>query len=482
MGLWDPRAPELLIWERHFKKRLMVDIIWISFHSFDIWYWWIGIWKLKPSTAPEGTLIYFSYVGQIDVFGWISIPARIITGVALLWLWSDIILATLQQVQRRRFDRIIDTAKLLDLTSRWLREIENPCQLPRMTAPEDMTETPDVALQLGLGHSRNTSRLSIRLSGADQSYSSPASLVLDKPTFEQRKADQDLNKESFRTTQVEGGALPSYSRPPRAGTGLLRRGLLRWPSNKGETNSGPSPPSYSPYAPNLNSTYKAMELLKASYQPPRKSRNRWQRTFRCMLAPYICLYYILLLLPTLLTHPFHGSLLLALLSHGSNLNYSRQTSYPQAILRALKHPNCTTLNSKDILLASRILLTTTPPPKPGKWTMISLGWATFAACSVLVISVELTINWNAIQGVNNLNTVGQLIPFCLGVGGLGKVFWAALMEKDRRDSERVCYYGRCTSVERRGEWKEVVEGWERCREAFEREERDGLVGEGKAGV
>lgn len=47
----------------------MVDIIWISFHSFDIWYWWIGIWKLKPSTAPEGTLIYFSYVGQIEVFG-----------------------------------------------------------------------------------------------------------------------------------------------------------------------------------------------------------------------------------------------------------------------------------------------------------------------------------------------------------------------------------------------------------------------------
>lgn len=64
--------------------------------------------------------------------------------------------------------------------------------------------------------------------------------------------------------------------------------------------------------------------------------------------------------------------------------------------------------------------------------MISFGWATFAACSVLVISVELTINRNAIKGVHNLNTVRQLIPFCLGVGGLRKVIWAAFMEKDRR--------------------------------------------------
>ncbi|TID15936.1 hypothetical protein E6O75_ATG08994 [Venturia nashicola] len=478
MGLWDPRAPELLIWERHFKKRLTVDMIWICFHSFDIWYWWFGIWQLKPSTAPEGTLIYFSYVGQIDVFGWVSIPARTITAVALLWLWSDVILATLQQVQRRRVDGAIEPVKLLRLTSRWLKGIEHSYRLPRVIAPEDTLETPDVALPPGFGHSRNSSRLSIELNDADQSHSRPVSLISDKMTLEQRSTDQELTKEPFRTTLLEGGALPSYSRPARTGTGLLKRGLLRWPSNKEEAAFGSPPSSYTPYEPKFDDIYKAVELLKTCYQPPPGSKSRWQKISRCFLAPYICLHCIIFLPPALLTHHFHGSLLLAILSHGSNLDYSRKTSYPQAILRALHHPSYTVLKSQDILLASRILLTNNPPPKPGKWTLISLGWATFAACSVLVISVELTINWNAIKGVNNLNTVGQLIPFCLGVGGLGKVLWAATMEKDRRDSERVCYYGRCTSVSRRGEWKEVAEGWERCRVAFEREEIETLVEEG----
>ena len=43
---------------------------------------------------------------------------------------------------------------------------------------------------------------------------------------------------------------------------------------------------------------------------------------------------------------------------------------------------------------------------------------------VLIIQVELTIAWNHVSGLSSLTTLGQLIPFILGVGGLLKILWA----------------------------------------------------------
>jgi len=110
-----------------------------------------------------------------------------------------------------------------------------------------------------------------------------------------------------------------------------------------------------------------------------------------------------------------------------------------------------------------------PPLPPTRWKIVGLGWATFGACSILVIGTELTIQWNEIRGVQKLGSVGQLIPFCVGVGGLFRVVWAAVMEQERQDKERWCYFGRCNSADRRDEWKEASEGFQRCRDAFEKE-------------
>ena len=42
---------------------------------------------------------------------------------------------------------------------------------------------------------------------------------------------------------------------------------------------------------------------------------------------------------------------------------------------------------------------------------------------ILVIQVELTIVWNHVDGLRSLSSLGQLIPFVLGVGGLLKILW-----------------------------------------------------------
>lgn len=43
---------------------------------------------------------------------------------------------------------------------------------------------------------------------------------------------------------------------------------------------------------------------------------------------------------------------------------------------------------------------------------------------LFITQVELTIVWNHVSGLNSLTSLGQLIPFILGVGGLLKVLWS----------------------------------------------------------
>ncbi|KXJ88834.1 hypothetical protein Micbo1qcDRAFT_206977 [Microdochium bolleyi] len=50
----------------------------------------------------------------------------------------------------------------------------------------------------------------------------------------------------------------------------------------------------------------------------------------------------------------------------------------------------------------------------------------FVIASIIVVATELTIAWNGVTGVNQLNSAGQLIPFVVGVGVLGRVIYLAI--------------------------------------------------------
>ncbi|OCL13174.1 hypothetical protein AOQ84DRAFT_372415 [Glonium stellatum] len=92
-----------------------------------------------------------------------------------------------------------------------------------------------------------------------------------------------------------------------------------------------------------------------------------------------------------------------------------------------------------------------PPPPPDRRTIIGDAIITASIFIQLVISTELTIQWNYVQGVQSILPVGQLIPFCLGVGALVKVVWGALFE----EQEEGCGLA-CREAKRKEEWKEVA--------------------------
>lgn len=78
---------------------------------------------------------------------------------------------------------------------------------------------------------------------------------------------------------------------------------------------------------------------------------------------------------------------------------------------------------RHVSIASDILLTQMPLVIKTR-TWILMAAYQFAFIALLILQVELTIAWNHVSGLNSLSTLGQLISFILGVGGLIKVLWA----------------------------------------------------------
>jgi hypothetical protein len=234
----------------------------------------------------------------------------------------------------------------------------------------------------------------------------------------------------------------------------LRYRLLGWRSD--DENLG-STPVYT-YHPSLESVCIASDFL--------ISINEWTpKRWKTFLYCYIGLYAYLFMLPfAVLTNPFRPRVLLAISSHFDALHFGLKVPRPLAYVRAIRHPAYRTLRPEDIALASRIQLTNKPPGPPTKSQLFSWAWALFGTCSLLIIGTELTINWNNIQGVDSLQTVGQLIPAAIGVGGLARTIYSALFERD--EEEAMCM-NLCKLKPRKDAWKEAGEAFEIAVKALE---------------
>ncbi|CAN9110845.1 unnamed protein product [Alternaria alternata] len=130
----------------------------------------------------------------------------------------------------------------------------------------------------------------------------------------------------------------------------------------------------------------------------------------------------------------------------------------------------------SVWLASSLFLTSPSTPKK-----IWLGWyyviLDLLIHVIVILQLELTLRWNHVSGLSGLwNSVGQLIPFIIGVGGLGLVIsrwlvkmwvkrvaakgeksgWEVHMEENESDDEDQDEY------ERTG----VSQGYERWKKAY----------------
>ena len=84
---------------------------------------------------------------------------------------------------------------------------------------------------------------------------------------------------------------------------------------------------------------------------------------------------------------------------------------------------------------------------------------------MLVVQVELTIAWNHVSGLQTLNTLGQLIPCILGVGGLVQVLWGKGKGLVRGEDERINGAGTGAADEYESAMAAFV-AWKKDREEF----------------
>jgi len=295
---------------------------------------------------------------------------------------------------------------------------------------------------------------SLRSQSAIKPRLSISSRVSDAPKPPRTDSwDDDYEK---RSTFDDVGPVPEIG-IQRTFSEKLRYHMLGW---QADTYNLGTTEIYT-YHPDLETIVATCALLE-SLNVPRGKRIFW---LCWMWYPFTYIFYRLRLLFIIATHGFRPRVLVAILSHINAMHYAQVVTPPEALRRAVLHPLYKTISPEDISLASRILFVVKPRPPLTGWAKLGWAYGLFATCSLLVIGTELTIQWNYIQGVQNLRTVGQLIPAAIGIGGLARVIYSAIFEPNAM--EELCL-GRCKLKPRKIAWKEAGVAYERAVKALER--------------
>lgn len=491
MGIYGYPTQELLKWERRYSQEFTAGILTVALHCYDLWYWWIGRLVLIPTNGPEGSPIYFPYIGREDLYGWVHHLAKVGVSVMLGVYLIVIVMLAAYGYQQWRMDRDMPPSKFASLTIRWLEEarfadpvdavLEKPTSV--WISQDDKSSNVVETRRSIFAKLRRISTLSsddTESKDDDISQLSPESVfTTEKPIIQtqeilmadiddvvtDQEAQQDLsspelvhhtNTSIFRTAFL-GRSWSTKSKTSKCRAHRRNRRSISHQDRQSYT-SHIIFPSNNSYKPSFTQLLEADAFLAAVYpQEPRRFRDRtWLRDW--LLAP-------LTLLSVLLTHRLRLRLLLATLSYGSNLGFTCHVSYPSIVRRTLTHPSYPTLSWRDIAILSRIKLILNPPAPPSMTRRLWQAWTLFGACAVLVIATELTLQWNYVTGINNINSVGQLVPFSVGVGALIRVCWSAVVDRKEREGR---WNGECTVEEKVGPWKEAGECWVRVKGVFEK--------------
>jgi hypothetical protein len=471
MNYWTPKLPRYLAWEEDYFKVFSSLFVGLCLVGYDTWYWWVGMDKMKrtPGTPTFGLFIYW---GRQDLFQWIYFPMRILLPVAGLLLLGAVFTTFACRGFERAMNVLITPSRLRTISEKWASDLEmfeptpNESLSPNNLSPPKPSRRPSkasthTASSIGRPASR-TQGQNPDVTASGRSSPAPTGDWKDGigEKGETSKQESQEPRGSNTPEKPTGASDQAEEKEPelrlrKTLTGRLKRHVLGW-SNE-ETTPGEAPAKYTP---RLEDILLAETLLKSL----NKIRTPWWRVH----YDYVVVSTKLVL--ALISRGVRPRFLIAVAVYARTLwspaCWHRQIeSWPQVLLHAVRHPAYHRVSPEDIGLASRVLLTVGKPGKFKFQNYCAALFCWFSISSLLVIGTELAIQWNYITGVQNLRSVGQLIPASIGVGGFVKVTWSAFFEK--QEEEHLCF-GKCHGDHRRREWREACEMFERAEMAYER--------------
>ncbi|KAL6709876.1 hypothetical protein ACN47E_000661 [Coniothyrium glycines] len=404
-------------------RRVVCEVVNLINICLHVWFWWTGIDRMKPT--PCGTFLMM-YVVKTGMFGW---ARKVMMAMSLFVLlcttyWVSVESSrpwTLWKVQKARME-------FSQAVTQWTKSRdENPDPKHETDREEYEVSISDDGCKSMLSQDSKSRHSPTNLDfGIVRSHSAPLAYTADN------------SKESSRVTICEIPSLHHPTLPAQLGTRSTRCEIETGLQILYDVDEAEKYIRYcisaSPYQNNLDGKPLALPAIIRSILQPQRYRSAiadrpsppsW---FRCHLHTWAAF----------LTFRFPSQAFIVY-SHLRQAGVLDPLSGPFQSYAAITYKSPHSSGDKTlalpswsaVTLASDLMLNTRPAPKK-----VWLGWyytiLDLLIHVVVILQVELTLHWNSVTGLASLWTsVGQLVPFIIGVGGLGLVlsrwvlmFWA----------------------------------------------------------
>ncbi|KAI4239782.1 MAG: hypothetical protein LQ352_007777 [Teloschistes flavicans] len=409
------------------EQRLLLRTITINTGLvFNLCFWWRGLDVMKPTpcTNSEERGTYAFYFAKVNLYGWMRIVMKIAAVVALVNYLSTSTCRDLTEV--------IQNLKLQEIRREFVRAVdilESSAVRPHKTYSFPKIE--------------DLSAVNKAILGIPAIISTRSFSPMNAPPQESNTVDTILPTQTPATTPATTDPPPDLGSPTAT------------------INTRPPVEPLTPNPPDLllkvaqASTYLKLIFFTSPLSPIDTSNPPYSH-HRPTADTLPLLHSLAAIIRMSLANRPSANVRYRISFHATSCGRYTPTQTYNFLARMhllhLHNPSCRIPEWRHLALASDIALAQIP------LTITAKSWV-FEAVNkmlvllVLIVQVEMTIRWNHIDDLKTLRSLGQLIPFILGVGGLVKVLWVKMVmvwkgRKEETEDER---------MRKKGEYERAVE-------------------------
>ncbi len=406
-----------IAWKFSLERTLVKECSYLGMIVYNLWFWWVGLDHMRKT--PCGTFVLF-IVWKVNLYGWFRRAHQVLSILALcghlLESWENLFRTFYYFVSRQL------------RSTMFFKALEDSLQDPPAKVNVEVEENGIKTIggsqlelcahEIGLSASQTSDPKPPNKSSPEPPQKDSADNSSNLTVTEGTVGEQRINANALKDTKAEKAGPDGPCSEARG----VRKG----------------PPTQ--FLPSFNNLYLAdiyiSDILAAGFFEVKKTR-RWEISFfRDTVKLYLPRFHI----RTSANQPSlkecvrviknaaqQNRMNIKALAIGIFEIYSLRTyfihQYPWGLHAALTHPSHQTQDWRTLVIISDIRRSREKPKTRRAY------WVPYAAQTILlfvglILATELHIHWNHILGVRSMDSVGQLIPMLLGVGGLLKVLWA----------------------------------------------------------
>ncbi|MCJ1245318.1 hypothetical protein MMC30_002522 [Trapelia coarctata] len=426
VGVKDRSRWSVRYWKYEPVRSIIRETSVIAILAYNVWFWWDGLDAFRQNSCTT----YAFFLSKVDLYGWFRSAHKVLSIIAFV------------------FQSIQATGDIFQLLNHWrTRKIRNPKYFSELA--ERLLQESDTSRLLATDE--QTPSLKGKVVYHDSACSPIIGLDQKTPVIPYDDATSNHFNDNLQPAKPPSEVHVTVGRMETSTYTELT--LLSATSSAQHSPANPSPSHSSlerPHNPAFDALHEADNYLTSVLSPPSQPPTHTSYHF-----PHTPITIHLPSLPSLRPPSLpliyqHFPHLLPLFIHIYSLRTYPYITYPSLLHRATTSPHIYTGTLSPLTLSTFLTLrTSTLPPTNRKALVIPNALGSLCCVIGLLLAVELCIVWNGISGVRDMGTVGQLVPFLVGVGGLVIVGWTWALEG---------------GVGRNGE--EGDRGLERCAEVY----------------